>query len=183
MIILALILIAALALVFYRVTPPKGSLQVVEKRQRSITEDPAVSSDYPTNGWRITDGDRTSPLQLPAEEDEVPEFIEAYQNTRAPKIVEEQLAPGATRTVDLQLAGPSGLAGSARWIGTTDALKVTIALGGSTLVTGTPYRAGTNRGGSYLGVRTTGGGHATLSVTNTSGNIVRVKLLLMATPL
>jgi hypothetical protein len=93
------------------------------------------------------------------------------------------LAPGATRTVDLQLAGPSGLVGSARWIGTADALKVTIALGGSTLVTGTPYHVETNRGGSYLRARTTGGGHATLSVTNTSGVTVRVRILFMATTL
>jgi hypothetical protein len=177
--------IAALAVVYHITGPVQGdaSVQVVEKRERSISDDPAVRGDFPTKGWRVTEGERASPPQLPAEEAELPEFIEAYQNTQAPKIVEEQLAPGATRGVDLQLAGPSGLAGSVRWIGTTDALKVTIALGGSTLVTGTPYRLGTTRGGSFLAVRTTGGGHATLSVTNTSGVTVRVRVLLMATPL
>lgn len=180
---MALVVIAAVVVMYQVTRPVEGdrSVQVVEKRQRSITDDPAVKGDFPTNGWRVADGDRASPLQLPAEEDEVPEFAEAFKNTRAPKIIEEQLASGATRGVDLQLAGPSGLAGSVRWVGTTDALKVSIALGGSTLVTGTPYRLGTNRGGSYLGVRTTGGGHATLSVTNTSGVTVRVRVLFMAT--
>jgi hypothetical protein len=166
-------------------SPPKTdpSVQLSERRERSVTDDPAVKGNVPLNGWRVTEGDRPSPPQLPPDEDEVAEFVQTYKDTKAPKILEQELAPGATRTVDLQLEGPSGLAGSAQWFGVAGPLKATIALAGVPLATGTPYPIGTNRGGSYLRARTTGGGHATLSVTNTSGATVRVRLLLVATAL
>jgi hypothetical protein len=184
-VVLALIVLAALIVIYRGKHPAKGdrSVQVVERRQRPVTNDPALTGDFPKNGWQITEGDRTSPPQLPAGEDEVAEFADLYKNTQAPKVLEEQLTPGATRGVDLQLAGPSDLSGSARWIGTANALKVIIALDGSPLTAGTAYRVGTNRGGSYLQTRTNRAGHATLSVTNTSAVTVRVRALLMASPL
>jgi hypothetical protein len=185
LVVVALVIVGALVVLHEGTHPVKGdrSVQTVEKRQRSITDDPAVSGKVAGNGWRVTDGEKTTPDQLPPGEDEVAEFAELYKNTEAPKIVEEDLAPGATRTVGLQLTRPSALSGSARWIGTADALKVTIGLGASTLVTGKSYHVGTNRGGCYLGTSTSSGGHATLSVTNTSGGTVRVRILLMSTAL
>jgi hypothetical protein len=184
-VVLALIVLAALIVIYLSKHPVKGdrSVQVVERRQRPVTNDPALTGDFPKNGWQITEGDRTSPPQLPPGEDEVAEFADLYKNTQAPKVLEEQLTPGATRGVDLQLAGPSDLSGSARWIGTANALKVIIALDGSPLTAGTAYRVGTNRGGSYLQTRTNRAGHAMLSVTNTSAVTVRVRALLMASPL
>jgi hypothetical protein len=181
----ALVLFGVLIVKYRHAHQVKGdrSVQVVERRQRSVTEDPAVKGDFLATGWQVADGNRTSPPQLPPDEDEVAEFAELYQNTQAPKIIEEQLPPGATRSVDLQLTGPSDLSGSARWIGTANALKVIIALDSSLLTAGTAYRIGNNRGGSYLQTRTNRAGHATLAVTNTSGVTVRVRLLLMGAPL
>ena len=166
-------------------TPPTTtdpSVRVTERRERSVTDDPAVKGNVPANGWQVTDGDRTAPPP-PDADDEVAEFAEKYKNTTAPKIVEAQLAPGSTRTVELQIAGPSGLSGAARWVGTGSALKVTLALGGSTLASGASYAVAVNRGGSFVHARTTGGGHAALVVTNTSSVPVRVRLILTAAPL
>jgi hypothetical protein len=184
-VVLALIVFAALIVMYRNKHPVKGdrSVQVVERRQRPVTNDPALTGDFPKNGWQVADGNRTSPPQLPPGEDEVAEFAELYKNTQAPKVLEEQLTPGATSSVDLQLTGPSDLSGSARWIGTTNALKVIIALDGSPLTAGTAYRIGNKKGGSYLQTRTNRAGHATLSVTNTSGVTVRARILLMAAPL
>jgi hypothetical protein len=184
-IVFGLIVFGALIVKYRHTHQVKGdsSVQVVERRQRSVTEDPAMKGDFLATGWQVTDGNRTSPPQLPPDEDEVAEFAELYQNTLAPKIAEEQLSPGATRSVDLQLTGPSDLSGSARWLGTANSLKSIIALDGSPLTAGTAYRIGNNRGASYLQTRTNRAGHATLSVTNTSGVTVRVRLLLMAAPL
>ena len=184
-VVLALIVFAALIVVYLGKHSVKGdrSVQVVERRQFSVTNDPALIGNVPKNGWQVTDGDRTSPPQLPPGEDEVIEFADLYKNTQAPKILEEQLTPGATRGVDLQLTGPSDLSGSARWIGTANALKVIIALDGSPLTAGTAYRIGNDKGGSNLQTRTNRAGHATLSVTNTSGVTVRARILLMAAPL
>jgi hypothetical protein len=184
-VVLALIVFAALIVMYWSKHPVKGdrSVQVVERRQRPVTNDPALTGDFPKNGWQVADGNRTSPPQLPPGEDEVAEFAELYKNTQAPKVLEEQLTPGATSSVDLQLTGPSDLSGSARWIGTTNALKVIIALDGSPLTAGTAYRIGNNKGGSYLQTRTNRAGHATLSVTNTSGVTVSARILLMAAPL
>src|SRR6266850_8021767 len=135
-------------------------------RQRSVTEDPAVKGEFP-NGWLVAGVGASLPHPTP-EESEILEWVELFKNTQAPRVVEEDLSPGATRTVQLQIAGPSGLSGSARWVGTTRPLTVTIALNGSTLATGTAFHIGGNRGGSYLQTQTTTGGLATMSVTNTS---------------
>lgn len=159
------------------------SVRVEERRQRSVTEDPAVRGDFP-NSWLIADAQKANVQQgspEKPEESEITEFAELFKNTKAPKILEAELPPGATRVVELQLAGPSGLAGSAQWIGTASALKVAIAVNGSTLTTGIAYRIGTNRGGSHLQAQTPVGGRAIMSVTNTSNVRVKVRILLMAT--
>jgi hypothetical protein len=98
-------------------------------------------------------------------------------------VVEEDLASGATRTVSLEIAGPSGLAGTAGWIGTISPLDVTIALDRTTLATGTAYHLGADRGGSYLQTQTTAGGLASMSVTNTSDVTVKVRIIFVATSL
>jgi hypothetical protein len=160
------------------ITPPK---QVEEMRQRSVTEDPAVRGAFP-NDWLVPDAGAGLP-HPPATESEILEFFELYEKTRTPGLVEADLSPGATRTVSLQVLGPSGLATSARWIGTISPLNVTIALDGATLATGTAYHYGLNRGGSYVRTQTTAGGLATISVTNTSNVTVKVSIVFMATSL
>ena len=148
------------------VHPAEQSAQVDEMVQRSVTEDPAVMGDFP-NGWLVA---AASDLTFLPTEDETSRF-----QLKAP-IVEEDLPPGATRTVELQLVGASGLFGSARWVGTIRPLAVTIALDGSRLATGTAYRFGPNRGGSAVSAQTTAGGHATMSVTNRARVTVKVRI-------
>jgi len=157
------------------VRPVEQSVQLDEMLQRSVTEDPAVMGDFP-NGWLVADAGADLPVRPP---DEVAEFSEIFQNVQAPPVVEEDLSPGATRTVSLQVPRPSGLVGSARWVGTISPLDVTIALDGSTLATGTAYHFGTNRGGSFLQTEAAVGGLATMSVTNTSDVTVKVRIVFM----
>ena len=151
------------------------SAQVDERLQLSVTEDPAVMGDFP-NGWLVADLGVGLTVRPP---DEVAEFAEIFDNVQAPPVVEEDLSPGATRTVSLQAPGPSGFSGSARWVGTISPLDVTIALDGSTLATGTTYHFGTNRGGSFLQAQADAGGLATMSVTNTSDVTVKVRIVFM----
>ena len=157
----------------------RTSAQVDERLQRSATDDPAVTGHFP-NGWAV---DRPKAASTPANESELGEFQEQYRDHKvlfAPTI-EDNLKPGGTETVELPVAGPSGLSASVRWVGTVDPVKVILALDGSKLATtGTPYHFGLNRGGSFLNARTTSGGRATITVTNTSGATIKVRIVFTA---
>ncbi len=161
------------------VRPVEQSAQVDEILQRSVTDDPAVMGNFP-NGWAVQ---RPNQPATPADESEQDEFREQYADHKvlfAPTI-EEDLAPGASETVELPVAGPSGLSGLVRWVGTIDPLDVTLALDGSTLAaTGTTYHFGPNRGGSLVNAQTTAGGRATMTVTNTSDATVKVRIVFTA---
>jgi hypothetical protein len=158
----------------------RKSAQVDERLQRSATDDPAVTGHFP-NGWAV---DRPNAAPTPTNESELGEFQEQYRDHKvlfAPTI-EENLKPGGTGTVELPVAGPSGLSASVRWVGTIDPVKVTLALDGSKLATtGTTYHFGLNRGGSLLNARTTSGGRATITVTNTSDVTIKVRIVFTAT--
>jgi hypothetical protein len=130
-------------------------------------------------GWLVADAG-AGLRQPPADDLEQPEFTELFKETQVPPAVEEELSPGAVRTVSLQLPGPSGLAGSARWVGTTSPLLVTLAVDGSTVATGIPYHFGKDRGGAYLKALTTAGGLATMSVTNQTARLVKVRMVFVA---
>jgi hypothetical protein len=160
---------------------PKPPAQVEEVRQRSVTEDPAVRGDFPDD-WLVPDAGAGLP-HPPQESSEIPEFFELYEHTRTPGLVQADLSPGATKTVSMPVPGPSGLAAAARWIGTISPLDVTLALEGATRATGTAYHYGKNRGGSYLHAKTTAGGLASVSVTNSTGVPVKVRIVFMATTL
>jgi hypothetical protein len=184
LVVLLVLIVFAGLIVMYRVARPvKGdqSVQAVEKLQRSVTEDPAVKGEF-ANGWLVPHAGAGLPQPTPTESETL-EWVKLFKNTQAPRIVEENLSPGARRTVQLQITGPSGLFGSARWVGAIRPLRVIIALNGSTLATGTAYHVGSNRGGSYLQTRTTTGGLATMSVTNTSGVNAKVRIVFTATGL
>jgi hypothetical protein len=154
-----------------------------ERRQRSVTDDPAVMGIFP-NDWLIPDAGTGLPGP-PDEEDpetgdepELPEFLESFENLRVPRIVQEDLSPGATRSVSLDVTAPSGLAGLAQWIGTVNPLDVSISLDGSALATGdAPYSMGFDRGGVYLKAMATASGSATMSVKNTSDVTVKVRIV------
>src|SRR5215471_13097919 len=100
--------------------PPKSEpfAQVTEMRQRSVNEDPAVMGNFPNN-WQL---EKPAGSPMPAEESEIGEFQERLAKIQIAPVVLEDLAPGATRKVDLPLGGPSGLSGVVRWIGTTNPL-------------------------------------------------------------
>jgi hypothetical protein len=159
----------------------KPPAQVEEMRQRSVFEDPAVRGDF-GNDWLVADAGAGLPPTDPTAS-EINEFIERFEKTKTPGLVQGDLAPGATRTASIQLAGPSGVAAAAKWIGTTSPLNVTLALGGTTLATGTAYHYGHDRGGSYVRATTTAGGVATVSVTNPTSATVKVRIVFMATAL
>ncbi len=162
--------------------PPKGEpfAHVTEMRQRSVTEDPAVMGKFPNN-WQLK---KPSGPPMPAEESEIGEFQERLAKINVAPLVLEDLAPGATRKVDLPLGGPSGLSGLVRWIGTTSPLKVAVSLAGSPLTTtGSTYHIGRDRGGASLNVKTTAGGLASISVTNTSGVPVKLRIVLASSAL
>ena len=167
----------------HKATPPaKGEpfAQVTEMRQRSVTEDPAVMGNFPNN-WQL---EKPSAPPMPTEESEIDEFQERLAKIQVAPLVLEDLAPGATRKVDLPLAGPSGLNGVVRWIGTINPLKVTVSVAGSPLATtGTTYHIGRDRGGSSVNAKTTAGGLATISVTNTSGVPVKLRIVFAASAL
>lgn len=163
------------------VRPVDDSARIVEMRQPSIRDDPAVTGDFP-DGWTIPG--------LPEGPQKVGKGAAAWidQITYAPT-VEADLAPGAAHTAELQVAGASILIGTVKWIGTADSLPVTLALNGTSLTTVTTgdsetiYSIGTDRGGSAVRARTTAGGQATLSVTNTSGTTVKIRLIFGAVAL
>jgi hypothetical protein len=164
------------------VSPVKGEpmVQVTEMRQRSVTEDPAVMGNFP-NGWQI---DKPSGPPMPAAESEIGEFQDRLAKMQLAPLVLEDLAPGATRTVELPLSGPSGLNGVVRWVGTTSPLKVTASLAGALLTTtGTTYHFGRDRGGTSVNAQTTTGGPARISVTNTSGVAVKLRIVFAASAL
>jgi hypothetical protein len=158
----------------------RNAALVDERRQLSVTEDSAMTGHFP-NGWAV---DRPKAPPTPADESEVGEFHEQYDEHKvlfAPT-VEENLAPGKSETVEMPVAGPAGLSASVRWVGTIDPPNVTLALDGSKLATsGTTYHFGPNRGGSLLNARTTAGGHATITVTNTSNTTIKVRIVFTAT--
>lgn len=182
-------LCAALAGCAHTQTPPVApctadpTLKVEERLERSVTEDPAVMGDVPT-GMLRNGPPLTGKVELePGEENELDEFAERFANSRAPKIVQTELAPGASASVELELAGASGLAASTEWAGTADALKAVIAINGAPIATGSTYRIGPHSGGSIFDARALTGGHASLAVTNTSSVKVQVRILLVATAL
>ena len=162
--------------------PTKGEpfAQVTEMRQRSVTEDPAVMGNFPNN-WQL---EKPSAPPIPPGESEIDEFQERLAKIQIAPLVLEDLAPGATRKVDLPLVGPSGLNGVVRWIGTINPLKVTVSLGGSPLATtGSTYHIGRDRGGASVNAKTTASGLATISVTNTSGVPVKLRIVFASSAL
>ena len=155
------------------VQPGSANASVNERTQPSILDDPAISDNFP-DGWTI-DGLPDAPLG--DEGDGAPEFVDKLFH--AP-LAEVDLFPGATHEVELALAGEAILFGSAKWIGTADALDVFLALDGVTIDTGVTYSLGARRGGTDLKVQTAGGGRATLTITNPTDAAVSVRIHLGA---
>lgn len=178
-----------------RVSPVvDSSARLEERRERSVTEDPAVKGETP-DGWLVPPIADPATRQYPPaksaappqrhlvdpNDPEIAEFVELFKNTKPPKIFQGDLPPGSSHAVDMLLTGPSGLTGSAQWIGSSAPMKVTIAVNALPLGSGKAYALGTNRGGSYLKVQTPVGGHATMAITNTSNASVKVRIMLVAT--
>jgi hypothetical protein len=150
-----------------------ASAQVIEVRQRSILEDPSVSGNLAA-GWELP-RPAQQPPQPPGISPTKGAFALLSQVQFAP-LVEEQLAAGATRVVEVQLTGAAVLMAVARWEGTSDPLAAVVALDGASIATGSAHRFATNRGGSIVTTRTAAGGRASFSVTNTSPVAVTVRI-------
>ena len=163
--------------------PTNQAARFTEVRQQPVTDDPAITGQLEST-WKLS-----LPTEMPprpaeghateGDGDDEGAFALLSHVQFAP-VDEEQLPAGATRQVELHIDGPSVLLGSVRWIGTTSPLSVSLLLDGANLATGTGHSTAGNRGGSSLRARTTDGGHATLSVTNTSGATVMVRIVLGA---
>lgn len=154
-----------------------------ERRQRSVTDDPAAMGRFPDSWLVPVEGPEVGqePEAGALDDDEIKEFAERFKNSKAPEVLEADLQTGASRILELRVDGPSGLAASAQWIGTSNALATTLAVDGVPLTRGTAYRTGHDRGGAQLRAQTLVGGRATLVVTNTSPARVKVRLMLVAT--
>lgn len=154
-----------------------------ERRQRSVTDDPAAMGRFPDTWLVPIEGPevRQEPEASALDDDEIKEFAERFRNSKAPEVLEADLQPGARRILELRVDGPSGLAASAQWIGTSNALATTLAVDGVPLTRGAAYRTGNDRGGAQLRAQTPIGGRATLVITNTSPVRVKVRLMLVAT--
>lgn len=152
------------------VHPVDALAEIRELRQPSILNDPAVTGNFPA-GWTV--GPPPQPLAPAGDQEEI------SQIQLAP-VVEEDLAPGASREVVWDVAGPAGLSASVRWVGTRDPLQVSMSLNDTALATGDSYAYGQDRGGSYIKALGNTGGRVTLTVVNTSSATVRVKIALGA---
>lgn len=154
------------------VKPRFEGVELTELRQPSIQDDPAVTGKFPA-GFTIA--------QLPEgpreEDGGAPSWID---DAKYAPVAELDLAPGETHEIGLDLSGAAALMATARWIGTSELLAVTVSLDGSVLDTGSGYSIGSERGGSTLKVDTTTGGRATLTVTNTSSVSVQIRMVLGA---
>jgi hypothetical protein len=151
------------------------AVKVIEHRQPSINDDPAVNGTFPT-GFTIP--------TLPDAPIRAGKGAPAWNNHVAhPPVVEEDLPAGATRQIELQVEGPAALMGLARWIGTASSLPLSLSMDGTKLAEGEVYTTAAGRGGSDVRAKTSAGGRATLSVTNTTAATVKVQIILGAVPL
>jgi hypothetical protein len=156
--------------------PAGRPAQITERPQRPVTGDPAVMGRL---------GDRWT-VPVPVGMPPSPPGLDPNQGGFAllsavqfAPLTEIQLPPGARHEVELAVAGSAVLLGTVRWIGTDNQLDTVLSLDGSSVATGSSLSTD-NRGRSVLGARTTGGGHATLAVTNTSDVAVQAKIVLGA---
>ena len=156
--------------------PPSDLYVVKEVHQKPVTSDPAINGKL-GNNWTVR-----APASMPQRPQPDPdeEHLDFLSKAEFAPIVEARLTPGSTREVKLQIEAPSMLLGSVRWIGTTSPLNVSLLLDGARLASGTSHGYLKNRGATSLQVRTTSGGLATLSVTNTTQTAVKVKIVLGA---
>jgi hypothetical protein len=177
-----------------RATHVDPSARLEQRRERSVTEDPAVRGETP-DGWLVPPIADPATRQYPPHkgatppqkhvvdpnDPEIAEFVERFKNTKPPEIFQGELPPGTSHAVDIVLTGPSGLAGSAQWIGTSAPMQISIAVNASPLAAGKAYPLGSNRGGCFVKTQTPVGGHATMAITNTSNATVTVGIMLVAT--
>lgn len=157
------------------------SAQVEEQRQRSVTDDPAFRGEFP-NDWTIPDAGAGLDVAT-NDEDEQQEFEDRFRNATSPGLLEDDLAPGQSRAMEIPIAGASGLAASARWIGTSEPLELTLLLDGNSLATGELYQMGPTRGGAYAQTQTDTGGLVSAVLKNTTDITVRIRLVFITHPM
>jgi hypothetical protein len=147
----------SIAQTFVSVRPVDSSAaRIIEMRQPSIHDDPAVQGEFP-DSWTAP-GPPPGPSAPPGKG-----ANQLIGETDFAPLIEMELLPAATHKVELQLAVPSTLNASVRWIGTHDALGVRLIFNGVPLATGKSYRFGKDRGGSFVSAETSAAGRTVLS--------------------
>ena len=88
-----------------------SSARLEERRERSITEVPAVRGETP-DGWLVPPIEDPATLHAPARKaasqeqsedpngSEIAEFVERFKNTKPPEIFQGDLRPGASHAVE-----------------------------------------------------------------------------------
>jgi hypothetical protein len=156
-----------------RVQPSDASAAVTEISQGIPTQS-STTAGIPRT-WLV---DAPALPTLPADDSESEEFTESYEEHSVlfVPVVEQTLAPSATRTLKLPLSQASGLSAYAQWIGTTALLNATVELDGTVLARGVPYSVGSDRGGALVQVLAPSDGIATFSVTNTTRDPIQLRM-------
>jgi hypothetical protein len=163
--------------------PVDRSARLEQRRERSVTEDPAVQGTFP-DGWLIPTA--VSSLAEGAEnagENEVAEFSERFTGSKASKPIEATLAPGATGSIAVDIQEPAILTASAQWIGTSAALPCTLTIDQSRLGPTETLSIEPRRGGATIRTPAAVHGRAVLAVTNSSKVQIKVRFLVIATSL
>jgi hypothetical protein len=151
--------------------------RVTEMRQPAATDNAAVSGKFPSQ----FDIGRRPEFRGAESAQPEGEAEERFDIQFAPT-VERDLARGATAQLVMRVPARAGLAGTARWIGTSAALRVGLSLNGTSLASGQNYGLGANRGGSNVSAVAKTGGEAALTLRNTSNVPVKVRLSLGFVP-
>jgi hypothetical protein len=152
-------------------------VELTETRQPAARDNVAVTGKFPAE-FPIGPPPASAASGSPAPQDDAEKDFEIEG---APP-VEKDLEPGASAELVKHVAGAHGFLGSVRWIGTAGALRVKLSLNGSTLAAGKTYALGGNRGGANVSGVANTAGDVKLSVTNTSGVRVKVRLILSFIP-
>ena len=163
--------------------PKSGDARLQERRQRSVTDDPAVMGTAPTS-W-LNPPATAAGIDAPSAdaEDEKAEFNDRFANSRSPGAFETVLLPGATSTAAIDVAQPARITASAQWIGTAAALPFTLTVNQAPTGTVEPFAVPPTWGGATIHTTSSVHGPAVLSLKNTAQVPVKVRFLFLATSL
>jgi hypothetical protein len=152
------------------VQPVIEQAQIIEQRQPSIHDDPAVNGSFPQSFSVPMIADVEQKVGKGAAS-----WTKQVQNVPPEEV---SLEPGAEHSLEVEIANPSFVLASVKWFGSTDALPVSLLLDDSVIGTGNAFSIGQARGGSDVFVKTERGGRLVLTVDNSTATAVSVRMTL-----